>query len=406
MSKTDRCRFVQASNLALGSPCVVTHGIPGSLRAPLLDATFRAAEQVFETALERDVDFVLLAGGVFAEEEISLRAWDFLLRQFRRLQKASIAVIWSEPGYGIASSCPKFLEFPPNIFVSDCSVGHSFRQRSRSGRIIALRTGCDLQQLARLSRHDVSSETTEIALFPVERVPDRIPESGYAYWALRGQSVPSRLESVSGENVVVSGTPQGRSPEEVGPRGCFVSTISESGEVTAEFVETAAIRWHIEHLSVDAETRWNDLCDQFERRFRAIRNESTSEICFVRWIVEGHGLVFERLLRLEVLSQLQTRFSQSSPSERAVVWSYQIEVQPDSVQESEWLEDESAMGAFVRSLEELIPEDSPSFVLRQESSSPDPPPEKKQEVPTPHFSETIKKDAKLRATDVLSRDRS
>ncbi|MDO4550226.1 MAG: hypothetical protein Q4C96_03120 [Planctomycetia bacterium] len=68
--------------------------IPDSVFSKILRAGQNAATRVFEAAISRHVDFVLLTGDIFSWDDAGPAEANFLLEQFCRLEKEGILVYW------------------------------------------------------------------------------------------------------------------------------------------------------------------------------------------------------------------------------------------------------------------------------------------------------------------------
>src|SRR5262245_61804717 len=88
-------RLLHASDLHLERPIYGLADVPEHLVELLIDAPFRAAEQVFETALSEAVDAVLLAGDVLNVDRAGPPAIMLLLEQFARLGDRGIPIYWA-----------------------------------------------------------------------------------------------------------------------------------------------------------------------------------------------------------------------------------------------------------------------------------------------------------------------
>ena len=88
-------RLLHASDLHLERPIYGLAEVPDQLHDLLIDAPYRAAEQVFEAALAEDVDAVLLAGDVLDVDRAGPPAIMLLLEHFARLSDRGIPVYWA-----------------------------------------------------------------------------------------------------------------------------------------------------------------------------------------------------------------------------------------------------------------------------------------------------------------------
>lgn len=84
--------FIHAADLHLDSPFAGMSNIPSLPFKRLKESTFQSAKNMFDLAIARSVDFVLLSGDLFDESNRSLKAQLFLRNQFLRLQTQGIDV--------------------------------------------------------------------------------------------------------------------------------------------------------------------------------------------------------------------------------------------------------------------------------------------------------------------------
>src|SRR5690606_37529839 len=108
-------RFVQASNLALDRFCQLETDAPAAVHRLAIDAPFLAAERLFQTAIDEQAAFVLLAGGVFQRPEPSTWGASFLIRQAERLARHGITLLWAERTAQHFRRWPGFLPLERNI---------------------------------------------------------------------------------------------------------------------------------------------------------------------------------------------------------------------------------------------------------------------------------------------------
>ena len=74
---TQPFRFLHAADLRVDQPVGGLTKAPEHLRDLLIDAPYRAAEQVFETAIRQDVAMVVLSGNVMDLVTPTARLWIF-----------------------------------------------------------------------------------------------------------------------------------------------------------------------------------------------------------------------------------------------------------------------------------------------------------------------------------------
>ena len=110
-------RLLHASDLHLEQPIYGLAAVPDHLRELFVEAPYRAAEQVFETALAEDVDAVLLAGDVLSVDRAGPPAIMLLLEHFARLGDRGIPVYWAGGGVDQPDHWPRSVTPPENVHV-------------------------------------------------------------------------------------------------------------------------------------------------------------------------------------------------------------------------------------------------------------------------------------------------
>jgi DNA repair exonuclease SbcCD nuclease subunit len=85
-------RFLHAADFHLERPMEGLAEVPEHLRDALVDAPFQAVEQVIDTALVEEVDFVVLAGDLLDCRAAGPRAMAFLVNQLHRLAERKVPV--------------------------------------------------------------------------------------------------------------------------------------------------------------------------------------------------------------------------------------------------------------------------------------------------------------------------
>jgi DNA repair exonuclease SbcCD nuclease subunit len=86
-------RFLHAADIHLDSPLRGLSRYEGAPVEALRNATRRALENLVQTAIERRVDFMVIAGDLYDGDWKDYNTAQFLVRQMSRLEKAGIQVI-------------------------------------------------------------------------------------------------------------------------------------------------------------------------------------------------------------------------------------------------------------------------------------------------------------------------
>ena len=103
--------------------------IPDHLRPQLIDASYAAAQRVFDAAVSERVDALILAGDVVDLSQAGLRAIVFLREQFERVGAEGIKVFWAGGRVDPPHAWPKVSPLPANVHVFPTDHVESFEIR-------------------------------------------------------------------------------------------------------------------------------------------------------------------------------------------------------------------------------------------------------------------------------------
>lgn len=325
-------RFIHASDFHLDA---VPHGIadvPDSLRDALVDAPYRAATRVFELAIHEHVDFVVLAGDILSPPEAGPRGWAFLVDQFQRLGENGIVVYWAGGEVDPPDSWPASIDLPANVHVFGSQrvervtyeadeepichvlgVSSSPRGRIRAAEFVPPDDG-----LFSLAVVHGRAEAEQLARQPIQ------------YWALGGRHERETL-TMSTTVAQHCGTPQGRSPDELGPHGCLVVQVDDEGRARSTFVPTDAVRFLHEALTLPASAQVDrlqrELAEREElQRMLAARAQSllanhTGPDLLVSWAIRAPESVSLQLRSGTLASDLLGRLRADFTVRRPALWS-------------------------------------------------------------------------------------
>ncbi len=257
-------RFVHAADLHLGAPFVDVSADDERVAAALVAATYRALERVVELCIERDADFLVLAGDVFDEAAPDLRPQLLFQRAMQRLDDAGVRVFVARGNHDPADGRDAGLRLPDNVhaFATD-EVERVVLERE--GECVAALYGrgyAHRSEKANLAKgFHRSGDPFAIGVLHTnvggrEGHEDYAPcaasdlaAAGMDYWAL---GHIHKAETVSDNPLAVyPGTPQGLNPRETGSHGCCVVDV-RGGSVTVERVPLAAVTWASDAVDVSA----------------------------------------------------------------------------------------------------------------------------------------------------------
>jgi hypothetical protein len=348
---SDSLRFLHAADLHLELPPGGVAEMSDQLRSILVEAPFRAAQRVFDTAIKERVDFVVLAGDVIDPLTSGPRGLVFLERQFERLASAAVLVYWA------GSPLDDFERWQdawnPGRNVIRFPVGRAASHVHRRGD----------QPLAQLA--GVSYTTTQIPafdqlqpagqdLFSIAVVhgllgPELLINRGFDYWALGGEH--ERANLLSGPVTAhYAGTNQGRHTGELGSRGCTLVEVDNQRQVRSRFIPTEAVRYERQKVTIDSTFS--------EERFGTLLRERAAELAsdpfgadlIVDWIIGGEGPLIGRLRRGQLATDWVARLRAEFGGAKPCVWTASLSAESHAASGSDYVDEATVLGEFLRTV--------------------------------------------------------
>jgi DNA repair exonuclease SbcCD nuclease subunit len=313
-------RFLHAADLYLDAPlCRVSaahNAVAHEVREAIENATRWAFERVIDEAIERKVDFVILAGNTFVEADQSLTTRIALLDAFDELAEHDIRV-FVVPGPADPPAAWRAIpDLPDNVTV--------FFDRDsepvavlRDGKVIAtvaasasVPTGAAPNQLPAQA---LRSESTRRAPFTVILLTqaeagelnaqtnevsgdsaDALARAAADYVSLcTGES--RRTVALKSGLAHHPGATQGLSPRQSGPRGCTRIDVEPDETIRCEFVPTATVVWDQRETEFDASTTELELSERM-RQFTSEQGDvSRASVRIVQWTLKGDGPLWDSL---------------------------------------------------------------------------------------------------------------
>lgn len=326
-------RFLHAADLHIDSPFRGLAAAPEDVVSAARSSTLEAFDSLVSIAIERGVDFVVLAGDVYDAADRSLRAQLRFRDGLDRMAGAGIDVFVAHGNHDPLDSRVAALTLPERVVVFGPEV--ETREVVRDGVAIAAvsgigyRTRVVTENLSQgFSRHpgapfhvgvlhcNLGGNTGHENYAPCT-LSDLIG-TGIDYWALG--HVHTRAVLNTTPHVVYPGNSQGRHINESGPRGCFVVTVSEHGEVELDFEPLDRIRWH----QVDVPINDVDTVDALEVRLLGALAEISADadgrslICRAR--LSGRGSLHADLSRRGASDPLLERLREALAGADPFVW--------------------------------------------------------------------------------------
>jgi exonuclease SbcD len=360
--------FVHAADLHLDSPFATLHVDNPDLARILRSATFEAFDRVVQLCLEKQVDFLLVAGDVYDGADRSLRAQVKFRDGLQRLDEAGIRSFVVHGNHDPLEGWSSTLEWPSGVHVFGdhvetvelkkdgtllaCIQGISYPQRDERRNLSLLfhRTGSAFQ--IALLHANVGSDTGHEPYAPCSM--EDLLRSEMDYWAL-GHVHSKRVLSNLLPFVVYPGNPQGRNIKETGEKGCYLVKVGDDKEVEMEFHATDVIRWTTYDLPIHDLQTEQDLMNAFERVCVGISEKASGRPTMLRISLSGRSPLFKFLKAPNTLPDLLEILHEMGSSYSPPVWVEQIQlsVGPD-VDPMVRMKERDFLGDLIRYSRELL----------------------------------------------------
>ncbi len=296
-------RFLHAADLHLDAAMQGLADAPASLVELLVDCPLRAAARVFDAAIDQQVDFALLAGGVVDPNRSGPREWLFLMEQFQRLADRGIAVYWSLSHEERVELWPQYVTLPANVRLFPPGRIERIRHE-RNGLLMAELIGASHGGSGPPRPYEFAASeagTFSIAVVHADWGTAALGEIGVDYWALGGphqRSTPSELNGI----VHFPGSPQGRSPLEAGPHGCTIVSVDDRGTARLNPIACDVVRWISPRVSLADTAGESELEIALHQRAIQLAEEHSGVTLLVDWKIDC-GEALRRALRHGLLAR-------------------------------------------------------------------------------------------------------
>ena len=331
--------FIHAADLHLDSPFKGLQALNPDIAQELKEATFRAFTNIADLCLEKQVDFLLIAGDVFDGEDRSLPAQ---VRFRNDLGKLAESGIQTYIVYGNHD--------PLNTWVTSLSWSdqvHFFRTDAVE-RVCCQRDGEDVAALYGISyaRRDVGENLalgyrkSDDDLFAIGLLhanvggdpaheayaPCRLEDlrtAGMDYWAL-GHIHQWAILQEEEPAVVYAGNPQGRHPEEEGARGCMVVEVADDGTPRVDFAATDSVRWVSGAVSIEEIGTEDELLETLEECCPDLQEQEDGRPIVCRLELSGRGSL-HRPLRQRGMNEFIDVVREQLAGRQPFIWLDRVE---------------------------------------------------------------------------------
>lgn len=255
--------FIHAADLHLGSPFQGLAMKDAAIADLFMEASRRAFSALVDQAVERQVDFFLVAGDVYDGDWKDNKIGLFFNREVARLERAGIPVFLLKGNHDAESVITRTITLPKNVrefpvnkpgtFTLDhlkvALHGQGFAERSATENLALAYPPLQAGWFNIGVLHTSLTGREPHAPYAPCSVED-LRSRGYDYWAL---GHVHDFEIVAEDPLVVfPGNLQGRSIREQGAKGAVLVTV-EDGRITHERIITDSARFAETSVTVEPE---------------------------------------------------------------------------------------------------------------------------------------------------------
>ncbi len=361
----DAIKFIHASDFHLDQPISGLAELPKHLIPALANAPYEAAQKVFDTAISERVDFVLLSGDLYDQEQGSARAPAFLLSNFQRLADKNIHVYWCAGKCDQPDRWPSSIELPETVVTFSSHVVEEV-EHYRDGELVATILGAGYDP-RRHTMEDFSTAVTEVpsvAMLYSEVDTSKLVSRNIKYWALGGRHKMAKLDN-NGSVIAYSGSPQGRTPKESGVHGFKFCRIDTTGKIRVTTVEADRVRWLPQKVAIDENVRMSELKEALAERALKIISDTTDQVVLARWFLATGGEFNPRIRQRkwagEILDWLRDEFGRGDKG----LWSTRVDVEAPKSMPMDWYEEDTILGEYMRAVGRYQSDDSLKLNLHE-----------------------------------------
>ncbi|WP_244943922.1 metallophosphoesterase family protein [Siminovitchia fortis] len=361
----EEIRFIHTADLHLDSPFLGLSQLPEKLFSRLQESTFSAFERVVDTAIEKDVDFVLLAGDLFDGEDRSIKAQARLRKQLQRLAENNIFAFITYGNHDHMGGDWVRLDMPENVHVFS-EKPEPFLFTAKNGvtvhvygfsypkRHVLTRKIDEYEKVPGADLHIAmlhgSEEGQSGAHQPYAPFTTReLLRKGMDYWALG--HIHKRKILHPDPYIVYPGNTQGRHRKEEGEKGCYLVTMTKEGQTELEFIETADVRWETLCIDLKETTGMTELYTSCTAAMESLGNMGQSVLCQV--IIASPQHLSQKVLKTIENGEFIEMLQDEAFLDADFVWPYRVEVGEDPLDEQKLISDDTFLAVLEEAANEL-----------------------------------------------------
>lgn len=299
--------FLHAADLHLDSPLRGLSRYQGAPVEALREATRRALENLVALALERSVDFVVIAGDLYDGDWKDYNTAQFLVRQLSRLDRAGIPVVVISGNHDAQSRLTRQLNLPPNVrtlstqqaetvVFEHCPVAVHGQGFERPEVTVDLSANYPPPRagLFNIGLLHTSADGREGHARYAPCTVEALAQHGYDYWALG--HVHRREVLWTAPHIVFPGNTQGRHIREEGEKGATLVRVEDGRVVELSHHPLDVVRWYRLQLDLEDAEHPDEVLGELRARLESALREAEQRLVAVRVELIGAGLAWQQMV--------------------------------------------------------------------------------------------------------------
>lgn len=277
--------FIHTADCHLGSPYASLQQTSPELSQMMQTATNDSFVRIIDTAIEKKVDFVVIAGDLYDSEVQSVKTIVWVSQQFERLREHGILVYLS---YGNHDFQPdiSLIDWPDNVHVFGPEVetmiyhndqhesvaisGFSYATRWQKNPMVGLFPERNQATTYHIGMYhgffdQLNSEHAHYAPFNLQEMM----QLKYDYWALG--HIHKREVLSTNPPVIYVGNIQGRHRNDSGEKGCYYVELGE--KISYSFIPTQSYIWQKVSLDLKKASDKETLVELLNEGLEALKSQ-------------------------------------------------------------------------------------------------------------------------------------
>ncbi|MDU1981385.1 MAG: DNA repair exonuclease [Enterococcus casseliflavus] len=273
-------RFLHSADLHIDRSFEGVHLLSEKVKTQLPAINQKIIRNLVDVALEKAVDFVLLAGDTFHQARPSLKVQHDFFAQLQRLGEAQIPVYMIFGNHDYYDPQRYWFAFPENVILFSSEEVQTVQGTTKNGETYAI-SGFSYQH-PWITENKVTEFPARaavdyhIGLYHGDQAGERyapfsiseMKKKGYDYWGLGHIHVPQTLSEQP--PILYPGTPQGKTKKEQAT-GVILADLTPQGP-TIERLEIAEIAWQKQVVSLADVTASNAVLPAIIERLKSPRS--------------------------------------------------------------------------------------------------------------------------------------